>query len=81
MSECRDPSSSQDGLTFQLPSPKRIFSSRISLTMMLWLFLVLSKGFWSTMLVCKPWLSRAHVWLTRMAHKLAHKADAEKQPG
>jgi hypothetical protein len=52
---CKDPSSSQDGPTSQLPSPKRTFSSRITLTMMLWLFLVLSKGFWSTMF----WLIQA----------------------
>jgi hypothetical protein len=55
MSVCRDPSSSQDGLTSQIPSPKRTFSSRITLTMMLWLFLVLSKGFWSIMF----WLIQA----------------------
>src|SRR5689334_6686362 len=55
MSGCKDPSSSQDGLIFLLPSPKRIFNSRITHTMMLWLSLVLSKDFWSTMF----WLIQA----------------------
>ncbi len=38
MLECRDPSSSRNGPTSQLPSPNRTFSSRITLTMMLWSF-------------------------------------------
>jgi hypothetical protein len=43
---CRDPSSSQNGLTSQSPSPRRTFSSRITLIMMLWSYLVSSiKGF------------------------------------
>src|SRR5688572_9825169 len=52
---CKDPSSSQDGLTFLLPSPKRTFSSRITHTTMPWLSLVLLKDFWSTM----SWLTQA----------------------
>src|SRR5688572_4256979 len=52
---CKDPSSSQDGLIFPLPSPKRIFISRITHTMMPWLSLVLSKDFWSIM----SWLTQA----------------------
>jgi hypothetical protein len=55
MSGCKDPSSSQDGPTSQLPSPKRTFNSRITLIMMLWLFLVSSKDFWSTIF----WLIQA----------------------
>src|SRR5688572_11148578 len=55
MSGCKDPSSSQDGLTFLLPSPRRTFNSRITHTMMLWLSLVLSKDFWSTIF----WLIQA----------------------
>jgi hypothetical protein len=46
---CRDPSSSQDGPTSQSPSPRRTFSSRITLTMMLWSYLVSSRDFLSTM--------------------------------
>jgi hypothetical protein len=42
---CRDPSSSQNGLTSQLPSPKRTFISRITLTTMLWSYLVSSRDF------------------------------------
>jgi hypothetical protein len=42
MSGCKDPSSSQDGPTSQLPSPKRTFSSRITLTMVISCFI---KGF------------------------------------
>ena len=51
---CKDPSSSQDGLTFLLPSPKRTFSSRITHTTMPWLSLVLLKDFWSIM----SWLTQ-----------------------
>jgi hypothetical protein len=46
---CRDPSSSHNGPTSQSPSPRRTFSSRITLTMMLWSYLVSSRDFWSTM--------------------------------
>jgi hypothetical protein len=49
MLDCRDPSSSPNGLTSQSPSPRRTFSSRITLTMMLWSYLVLSRDFWSIM--------------------------------
>jgi hypothetical protein len=52
---CRDPSSSPSGPTFQSPSPKRTFSSKITLTMMLWSYLVSSRDFWSTMF----WLTQA----------------------
>jgi hypothetical protein len=45
MSGYRDPSSSHDGLISQLPSPKRTFSSRITLTRILWSYLVSSKDF------------------------------------
>jgi hypothetical protein len=41
---CRDPSSSQNGPTSQSPSPRRTFSSRIILIMMLWSSCVI-KGF------------------------------------
>jgi hypothetical protein len=47
--QCRDPSSSQNGPTSQSPSPRRTFSSRITLIMMLWSYLVSSRDFWSTM--------------------------------
>jgi hypothetical protein len=53
--ECRDPSSSQNGPISQSPSPRRTFSSRITLTMMLWSYLVSSRDFWSTMF----WLIQA----------------------
>jgi hypothetical protein len=46
---CRDPSSSQNGPTSRSPSPRRTFSSRITLTMMLWSYLVSSRDFWSIM--------------------------------
>jgi hypothetical protein len=52
---CRDPSSSQNGPTSQSTSPRRTFSSRITLIMMLWLYLVSSRDFWSTM----SWLIQA----------------------
>jgi hypothetical protein len=52
---CRDPSSSQNGPTSQSPSPRRIFSSRIILIMMLWPYLVSLRDFWSTMF----WLIQA----------------------
>jgi hypothetical protein len=45
----RDPSLSQNGPTFQSPSPRRTFSSKITLIMMLWLYLVSLRDFWSTM--------------------------------
>jgi hypothetical protein len=37
------------GLIYQSPSPRKIFSSRIILTMMQWPYLVSSRGSWSTM--------------------------------
>jgi Ni/Fe-hydrogenase subunit HybB-like protein len=46
---CRDPSSSQNGLTSQSPSPRTTFSSKITLTTMLWSYLVSSRDFWSIM--------------------------------
>jgi hypothetical protein len=46
---CKDPSSNPSGLTFQLPSPRKTFNSRIILTTMQWLYLVSSRDFWSTM--------------------------------
>jgi hypothetical protein len=46
---CRDPSSSPNGPTSQSPSPRRTFSSNITLTMMLWSYLVSSRDFWSIM--------------------------------
>jgi hypothetical protein len=52
---CRDPSSSQNGPTSQSPSPRKTFSSKITLTMMLWSYLVLSSDFWSIMF----WLIQA----------------------
>jgi hypothetical protein len=41
----KDPSSSQNGPTSQSPSPRRTFSSRIILIMMLWSYLCVIKGF------------------------------------
>jgi hypothetical protein len=52
---CRDSSSSQNGPTSQSPSPRRTFSSKITLTMMLWSYLVSSRDFWSIMF----WLIQA----------------------
>jgi hypothetical protein len=52
---CRDPSSSPNGPTSQSPSPRRTFSSTITLTMMLWSYLVSSRDFWSIMF----WLIQA----------------------
>jgi hypothetical protein len=46
---CKDPSSSPNGLIYQSPSSRRIFSSRIIPTTMQWSYLVLSRGFQSTM--------------------------------
>jgi hypothetical protein len=46
---CKDPSSGPSGPTSQSPSPRRIFSSRTILTTTLWLYLVSSRDFWSTM--------------------------------
>jgi hypothetical protein len=57
---CREPSSSQNGPTSQSPSPRRTFSSKITLTMMLWLYLVSSRDFWSTMF----WLIQAVQWIS-----------------
>ena len=70
---CKDPSSSQDGLTFLLPSPKRTFSSKITHTTMPWLSLVLSKDFWSTM----SWLTQA-VQLTSYLLKPSDKCKSQK---
>jgi hypothetical protein len=52
---CKDPSSNPSGLTFQSPSPRRTFSSNITLTMMLRSYLVSSRDFWSIMF----WLTQA----------------------
>jgi hypothetical protein len=52
---CRDPSSSQNGPIFQSPSPRRTFSSKITLIMMLWSYLLSLRDFWSTMF----WLIQA----------------------
>jgi hypothetical protein len=49
MLECKDPSSSPSGLIYQSPSPMKIFSSRVILTMVQWSYLVSSRGSWSTM--------------------------------
>jgi hypothetical protein len=57
---CRDPSSSQNGPTSQSSSPMRTFSSKISLTMMLWSYLVSSRDFWSIMF----WLIQAVQWIS-----------------
>jgi hypothetical protein len=46
---CRDPSSSQNGPTSQSPSPRRTLSSKITLIMMLWLYLVSLRDFLSIM--------------------------------
>jgi hypothetical protein len=52
---CRDPSSDPSGPISQSPSPRKIFSSKTILTMMLWFYLVSSRDFWSTMF----WLAHA----------------------
>jgi hypothetical protein len=52
---CKDPSSSPSGPTFQSPYPRRTFSSKITLTMMLWSYLVSSRDFWSIIF----WLTQA----------------------
>jgi hypothetical protein len=49
MLEYKDPSSNPNGHTFQSPFLRRTFSSRTTPIMMQWSYLVLSKGFWSTM--------------------------------
>jgi hypothetical protein len=51
----RDPSSNPSGLTSQSPSPRKTFSSKITPTMMLWSYLMSSRGFWSKMF----WLTQA----------------------
>jgi hypothetical protein len=51
----KDPSSDPSGLTSQLPSPRKTFSLKTILTMMLWLYLVSPRDFWSTMF----WLIQA----------------------
>jgi hypothetical protein len=55
---CMDPSSDPSGLTSQLPSPRQIFSLKIILIMMPWLYLVSSRDFWSILF-----------WLTQAAHR------------
>jgi hypothetical protein len=49
------PSSNQNGLTSESPSLRRIFSSKIILTMMLWSYIVSSRDFWFIMF----WLIQA----------------------
>jgi hypothetical protein len=51
----KDPSSDPSGLTSQLPSPRKTFSSKIILIMMPWLYLVSSREIWSTMF----WMTQA----------------------
>jgi hypothetical protein len=46
---CKDPSSGPSGPTSQSPSPRRIFSLKTIPTTTLWLYLVSSRDFWSTM--------------------------------
>jgi hypothetical protein len=58
---CRDPSSSPSGPTSQSPSPRRTFSSKITLTMMLWSYLVSSRDFWSIMF-----------WLTQVVQQISY---------
>jgi hypothetical protein len=65
---CKDPSSNPSGLTFQLPSLRKTFNSKIILTMMQWLYLVSSRDFWSTM-----------SWLTRAAQLIFAKAFRKMQ--
>jgi hypothetical protein len=52
---CRDPSSNQNGPISQSPSPRMTFSSKTTLIMMLWSYLVSSRDFWSIMF----WLIQA----------------------
>jgi hypothetical protein len=70
---CKDPSSNPSGLTFQLPSPRKIFSSKIILTMIPWLYLVLSRDFYFTMF----WLTQA-VQQTSSLQRLSSKCKNQK---
>jgi hypothetical protein len=58
---CKIPSSNPSGPTFQSPSPRRTFSSKITLTMMPWSYLVSSRDFWSIMF-----------WLTQVVHRISY---------
>jgi hypothetical protein len=70
---CKDPSSDQSGPTSQSPSPRRIFISKIIHTTMLWLYLVSSRGFWSTMF----WLTQA-VQRTLYLQRLSSRCKNER---
>jgi hypothetical protein len=65
---CRDPSLSQNGPTSQSHSPRRTFSSKITLTMMLWSYLVSSRDFWSIMF-----------WLIQAVQRIFAKAFRQMQ--
>jgi hypothetical protein len=69
---CRDPSSSPNGPTSQSPSPRRTFSSKITLTMMLWSYFVSSRDFWSIMF----WLTQA---VQRISYLLRHSDRCKSQ--
>jgi hypothetical protein len=56
-----DPSSNPNGPTSQSPSLRRTFSSKITLTMMLWSYLVSSRDFWSIM-----------SWLTQEVQRISY---------
>jgi hypothetical protein len=49
MLDYKDPSLGPSGLIFQSPSLRKTFSLKITLTMMQWSYLVLSRDFWSIM--------------------------------
>jgi hypothetical protein len=70
---CKDPSSDPSGLTSQLPSPRKTFSSKIILIMMPWLYLVSSRDFWSTMF----WSTQA-VQRTSFLQRLSDKCKSQK---
>jgi hypothetical protein len=70
---CKDPSSYPSGLTSQLPSPRKIFSLKIILTMMPWLYIVSSSDFWSTMF----WLTQA-AQRTSSLQRLSDRCKSQK---
>jgi hypothetical protein len=70
---CKDPSSNPSGLTSQLPSPRKTFSSRIILIMMPWLYLMSSRDFWSIMF----WLTQV-VQRTSSLQRLSDRCKSQK---
>jgi hypothetical protein len=70
---CKDPSSDPSGPTSQSPSPRRIYSSKTILTTMIWLYLVSSRDFWSTMF----WLTQA-VQRTSYLQRLSNRCKNQR---